>query len=312
VTEILYIHMWCCRWWMDLGLAQEIPVARDQVLKWYMWPMSILQGSSLSRYRIEITKIISLVYVVDDIFDLVGTLEELSLLTKAIKMWNTAAPDSLPSCMRSCYNALYTITNEIADMAQKEHGFNPVNHLRKAWAVLFDGFMAESKWLATKQRAPGAEDYLRNGVVTSGVPLIFAHLFYLLGQDHVASTNEDAAKPLSDDIPPAISCLAKILRLWDDLGSAKDEAQEGLDGSYRDLYLMENPSCTPADAEEYMRRLIKREWEELNRECFSRRTFSGSFAQACFNAARMVSVMYSYDKEQKLPVLEDYMRMLLL
>jgi len=300
------------RWWMDLGLAQEIPVARDQVLKWYMWPMSILQGSSLSRYRIEITKIISLVYVVDDIFDLVGTLEELSLLTKAIKMWNTAAPDSLPSCMRSCYNALYTITNEIADMAQKEHGFNPVNHLRKAWAVLFDGFMAESKWLATKQRAPGAEDYLRNGVVTSGVPLIFAHLFYLLGEDHVASTNEDAAKPLSDDIPPAISCLAKILRLWDDLGSAKDEAQEGLDGSYRDLYLMENPSCTPADAEEYMRRLIKREWEELNRECFSRRTFSGSFAQACFNAARMVSVMYSYDKEQNLPVLEDYMRMLLL
>ena len=64
--------------------------------------------------------------------------------------------------------------------------------------MLFDGFMAESKWLATKQRAPGAEDYLRNGVVTSGVPLIFAHLFYLLGQDHVASTNEDAAKPLSD------------------------------------------------------------------------------------------------------------------
>ena len=92
----------------------------------------------------------------------------------------------------------------------------------------------------------------------------------------------------------------------------QDEAQEGLDGSYRDFYLMENRSCTPEDAEAHMRRLIAREWEELNRECFSRRTFSGSFAQACFNAARMVSVMYSYDKEQKLPVLEDYMRMLLL
>ncbi|KAG2655597.1 hypothetical protein PVAP13_1KG026818 [Panicum virgatum] len=207
------------RWWMGLGLAQEIPVARDQVLKWYMWPMAVLQGSSFSRYRIEITKIISLVYVVDDIFDLVGTVEELSLFTKAVKMWNTAAPDSLPSCMRSCYNALYTITNEIADMAEKEHGFNPVNHLREAWEVLFDGFMVESKWLATGQ-APAEEDYLRNGVVTSGVPLIFAHVFYLLGQHHVTSTNEDAAK-LSDHTPPAIFCVAKILRLWDDLGSAK-------------------------------------------------------------------------------------------
>jgi (3S)-linalool synthase len=71
---------------MDLGLAQQIPVARDQVLKWYMWSMTGLQGCSFSRYRVEITKIISLVYVVDDIFDLIGTLEELSLFTKAIKM----------------------------------------------------------------------------------------------------------------------------------------------------------------------------------------------------------------------------------
>ncbi|CAO2033884.1 unnamed protein product [Urochloa humidicola] len=74
------------RWWKDLGLCHEIPVVRDQVLKFYMWPMTILQGSSLSTYRIEATKIISLVYVVDDIFDLVGTPEELSLFTEAIKI----------------------------------------------------------------------------------------------------------------------------------------------------------------------------------------------------------------------------------
>jgi len=50
----------------------------------------------------------------------------------AIGRWNTAATDSLPSFMRSCYMALYTVTNEIADMVEKEHGLNPVNHLRKA------------------------------------------------------------------------------------------------------------------------------------------------------------------------------------
>lgn len=94
------------------------------------------------------------------------------------------------------------------------------------WAVLFEGFMVESKWLAiTTDQSPAAEDYLRNAVVTSGVPLTFAHLFFLLGQDHHATTctNGDAAK-LSDHrivIPPAISCPAKILRLWDDMGSAK-------------------------------------------------------------------------------------------
>jgi len=71
---------------MGLGLAQEVPVARDQVLKWYMWSMTIIQGSSFSRYRVQLTKIISLIYVGDDLFDLVGTQEELSLFTKAVKM----------------------------------------------------------------------------------------------------------------------------------------------------------------------------------------------------------------------------------
>lgn len=92
----------------------------------------------------------------------------------------------------------------------------------------------------------------------------------------------------------------------------QDEAQEGLDGSYRDFYMMENLSCTQADAEEHMRGLIAREWEELNREGFSRRTFASRFTQVSLNAARMVGVMYSYDKDGRLLVLEDYARMLLL
>lgn len=87
----------------------------------------------------------------------------------------------------------------------------------------------------------------------------------------------------------------------------QDEAQEGLDGSYKDLYLLENPSCAPADAEEHMHSLITMEWEELNRECFKRRGFSSSFRQACLDTARMVSIMYGYNKEQRLPLLEDYL-----
>jgi hypothetical protein len=49
-----------------------------------------------------------------------------------IGRWNSTAAESLPSYMRSCYKALYTVTNEIADTAEKEHGLNHVNHLRKA------------------------------------------------------------------------------------------------------------------------------------------------------------------------------------
>ncbi|AQK60731.1 terpene synthase 2, chloroplastic-like [Zea mays] len=281
-----------------------LPCYECRVLKWYMWSMTALQGSSFSRFRVEMTKIISLVYVVDDIFDFVGTLEELSLFTEAVKMWDTVAADSLPSYMRSCYNALYTITNEIAEMAEKKHGLNSINHLRKAWATLFDGFMVEARWLAIDQ-VPTAEDYLRNGVVTSGVPLTFVHIFTLMGC-------EQSIEALIDQMPSVISCPAKILRLQDDMGSAKDEAQEGFDGSYRDFYLKENPRCNRNDAEAHMRSLIAREWEELNRECLYTRTFSSNCTRVCLNTARMIGVMYSYNKEQRLLVLEDYAKMLIL
>ncbi|XP_037455881.1 S-(+)-linalool synthase, chloroplastic-like isoform X2 [Triticum dicoccoides] len=237
------------RWWMDLGLAQDVPAARDQLLKW----------------------------------------------------WDLAAADSLPNYMISCYKALYTITNDIADMVRKEHGANPINHLRKAWATLFDGFMIEGKWLSTNQ-VPTSEDYLRNGIITSGAPLVFLHLFFMLGHDLTEGNK--------DNIHRVISCPAKIMRLWDDMGSAKDESQEGLDGSYKELYQRENPR---GDADGHMLDMIASEWECLNNECFSgmKLTLSHSFITASLNFARMVRVMYGYDDEQKLPILEDYTRMLL-
>ncbi|KAL5207926.1 hypothetical protein ABZP36_032361 [Zizania latifolia] len=93
----------------------------------------------------------------------------------------------------------------------------------------------------------------------------------------------------------------------------QDEAQEGIDGSYKELYLKENPGLSASEVEEHVRCLITSEWEELNRECFSRRTFSGGFTEAALNVSRMVGVMYAYDggEQRRLPVLDDYIRMLL-
>lgn len=180
---------------------------------------------------------------------------------------------------------------------------NPISQLRNAWETLFDGFLLERKWLSSNQ-VPSPEDYLRNGIITSGVPLIFLHLFFMLGHD---LTELDG-----DNIPRVIYCSATIVRLRDDMGSAKDEMQEGFDGSYKEMYLRENPH---GDAEEHMLEMIADEWEELNRECFSRARsscLSPSFLLASLNLARMTSIIYGYDNEQRLPVLEDYIGMLLL
>uniref|UniRef100_A0ACD5V8R0 Uncharacterized protein n=1 Tax=Avena sativa TaxID=4498 RepID=A0ACD5V8R0_AVESA len=291
------------RWWMGLGLAQEIPATRDQLLKWYMFPLTIVEGQAFSRYRIETTKVIALVSIVDDIFDVVATQEELSRFTEAIKMWDLAAADSLPSYMRSCYSALYTITNDIGDLVEREHGLYPMDQLKKAWATLFDAFLVESRWLSADQD-PSPDEYLSNGIITTGAPLALLHLFFMIGHD---PSTAGSANLTASHMPRIISCPSKILRLWDDMGSAKHEAKEGLDGSYKVLYRKKNPD---GDTEGHMLALIQSEWEELNRECFSRRSYPPSLNQVSLNFARMVT-QFGYDDEQRLPVVEDYLRMFL-
>lgn len=84
------------------------------------------------------------------------------------------------------------------------------------WASLCNAYLVEAKWLASKE-SPKTEEYLKNGIVTSGVHVTLVHLFFLLG---LGSSSEQNAKMLQD-ISGIISSVATILRLWNDLGSSK-------------------------------------------------------------------------------------------
>ncbi|KAL6333148.1 hypothetical protein AAG906_028331 [Vitis piasezkii] len=155
------------KWWKDLGLAKELKFARNQPLKWYMWPLAVLPDPSLSEQRVELTKPISLVYIIDDIFDVHGTLDELTLFTEAVNRWEYAAVEQLPDYMKICFNALNGITNEISSKVYNDHGWNPMESLRKA--------VLEAKWFADGH-VPKADEYLKNGVISSGVHVVLVHM----------------------------------------------------------------------------------------------------------------------------------------
>ncbi|XWS12765.1 hypothetical protein CRYUN_Cryun37aG0118400 [Craigia yunnanensis] len=292
-------------WWKELGLAKELEFARDQPLKWYIWSMACLTDPSLSEQRIDLTKPISLIYIIDDIFDVYGTLDELTLFTQAVDRWDYSATDRLPDYMKICFKALDDITDEISHKVYKEHGRNPVNSLRKAWATLFRAFLVEAQWFGSG-KLPMAKQYLENGIISSGVHIVLVHIFYLLGH---GLTNQNVE--LIDNGPAIISSTATILRLWDDLGSAKDENQHGHDGSYVDCFMKEHQGIAVESVRKYVIHMISDAWKGLNHECLSPNPFSLYFSKASLNIARMVPLMYSYDENQCLPSLEEYMKSLL-
>ncbi|RWR93550.1 S-+-linalool synthase [Cinnamomum micranthum f. kanehirae] len=267
------------QWWRDLGLSQELRFARDQPLKWYMWSLAVLPNPKFSKYRIELTKPIALVYIIDDIYDVYGKPDELVLFTEAINRWDPSDISQLPTYMKICFMALHGVTNELAYMVLKEHGWNPINSLRQKWRDLCNAFLVEAKWFAEGD-LPKADEYLRNGVTSSGVAAVLVHLFFLVGHG--------------------------ITRESVDL----DENQDGYDGSYLECYMKENVASLES-TQRHVRHLISNAWKELNKESLSPYPFSQTFVQASLNTARMVQVMYSYNKDQRLPMLEQHIISLL-
>lgn len=65
-------------------MGNELQYARNQPLKWYIWSLACLTDPTFSEERVELTKPISLIYILDDIFDIYGTLDELTLFTEAV------------------------------------------------------------------------------------------------------------------------------------------------------------------------------------------------------------------------------------
>ncbi|RDY05319.1 hypothetical protein CR513_10866, partial [Mucuna pruriens] len=127
-NEIIQVY----KWWKDLGMAKEVKFARYQPLKWYMWPMACFTDPRFSEQRIELTKPIALIYVIDDIFDVYGTLDQLTIFTDAVNRWELAGTEQLPDFMKKCLSVLYDITNDFAEKIYKKHGLNPIDSLKRS------------------------------------------------------------------------------------------------------------------------------------------------------------------------------------
>ncbi|KAJ4952024.1 hypothetical protein NE237_028856 [Protea cynaroides] len=268
VTDDASFYHIYVRWWREMGLLQELKFARNQPFKWYLWSLIALPDPKHSQ-RIKLTKPISLVYIIDDIFDVNGTLDELIHFTShrlSHCIFYVPPIEELPEYMKICFKALDNITNEISKEVLKEHGWNPISIPQKVWASLCDAFIIEAKWFASKW----------HGVISSGVPLILTRLFFLLGQ---SLTKE------------SIYCLEH--------NSAHDEDQEGHDGLYIACYMKEHGVYSIESPQDHIFCMILDSWKQLNRECLSKDLFSPIFKRASLNVEMMVPLMYIVTKTTK-------------
>ncbi|GAY65207.1 hypothetical protein CUMW_239390 [Citrus unshiu] len=102
-------------WWKDTGLGEKLSFARNRLVASFLWSMGIAFEPQFAYCRRVLTISIALITVIDDIYDVYGTLDELEIFTDAVARWDiNYALKHLPGYMKMCFLALYNFVNEFA------------------------------------------------------------------------------------------------------------------------------------------------------------------------------------------------------
>ncbi|KAD6795690.1 hypothetical protein E3N88_06586 [Mikania micrantha] len=281
-------------WWRHMDLASKLTFARDRPIECFLWTVGLLPEPKYSTIRIELAKTISILLVIDDIFDTYGSYDDLIQFTKAIQRWDLEAMEQLPEYMKICYMALYNTTNEICFVIQKNHGLSVLPYLRKTWIDTIQAMMVEAEWVR-RGHTPNLKDYIENGITTAGTYMALVHLFFLIGE----GVTEENTRYLIHSYPRFFSDAGKILRLWDDLGTSKEEQERGDISSSIQLLMRENNITNEKDGRKQIMQLIQTSWKQLNEALVEPNMFPLSIIKVALNMSRASQVVYQHDDDDE-------------
>ncbi|KAG2689096.1 hypothetical protein I3760_09G124200 [Carya illinoinensis] len=234
------------RWWKSTGLG-ELSFVRDGVVENFLWTVGF--GA--------------LITIIDDAYDIYGTLEELELFTKVVERFLS-------------FLNLYNSVNELALDTLKEKGFNIIHYLKKGWADLCRAYLMEAKWYYSGY-TPSLQEYIEIEWLSIRSPLLLVHSYF------------SVTNPITKETLDLLEDYPNIIRLQTTLS----QFERGDNPKSIQCY-MNDTGASEEDAREYIWNLISATWKKYNEELAASSPFCEAFIQIGLNFARMSQCMYQY------------------
>ncbi|KAL5802601.1 hypothetical protein ACOSQ4_030906 [Xanthoceras sorbifolium] len=273
------------RWWIDLDFARKLPFARDRLVECYFWVLGVFFEPEYILARKIVTKVISIYSVVDDIYDVYGTIEELELFTSAIERWDIGAMDQLPEYMKCCYEAFLDVYGEIENDMANQGKLYCLQYVKETMKDVVRHYLLESKWY-DQRYVPTMEEYMGVALVTSCYTMVPATSF--LGMGDIV-TKEAFEWVLSK--PKMTKGASVVCRLMDDIVSHKFEQKRGHVASSVECYMKQH-GATEEEACNELRKLVTNAWKDMNEECLLPTAVPMPLLMRVLNLARVIDVMY--------------------
>ncbi|KAI9081599.1 hypothetical protein K1719_036485 [Acacia pycnantha] len=277
-----------CKWWNSLDVQKNLPYARNRIVESYFWSLAACSEPQYSKGRSITTKGICLITIIDDTFDVYGTIDELELFTSGIERWDTSCLDDLPGYMKLIYNEILNMFGEIDDEVKGKEGRSSYNvdYLIKDFKSIVEAYMAEARWL-DRNKIPTVEEYLNVSALTACTAFMSMSHFICMGDIFVT---EDIFK-WAQSQPKIIQATNIIGRLMSDIVSSEFERKREHIASSVECCMKEQ-GVTRSVAVDELRKMVKSEWKDINEECLKPTQVPISFLMIVLNFARFLDVIY--------------------
>ncbi|KAK3421192.1 hypothetical protein EUGRSUZ_H04978 [Eucalyptus grandis] len=274
------------RWWKDLDGERKFPFARNRLVELYFWMSGVYFEPEYEATREILTKVMVIVSIFDDVYDIYATLEELELFTKAIERWAVDAKDGLPEYMQVCYETLLDLYDEIGYEVTRKDNHTPLlckrvmkNHMRT--------YLAQAKWFQ-QNYVPTMEEYLPIASLSIGCELLLGTSF--LGMGDVVTKSYFDWLLLSDN--KMVKASAVISRLMNDIAGHKFEQERGHTASSVECF-MKQYKVTEQEAKDALRKQVINAWKDMNKELCHPTSVPKPLLVRILNFARVFHVVYN-------------------
>ncbi|XP_058105575.1 sesquiterpene synthase TPS3-like [Magnolia sinica] len=274
-------------WWDSMDLARKLGFFRDRLMESFLLSVGLLDEPKYSEWRKAITKAINMITVIDDIYDVYGSLDELELFTDAVNGWDLRLIDQLPEYMKLAYMVLINTANEMTYITLKETGWNAVDFVKEKWVTLCNNYIIEARWFH-KGHIPTMEEYLKISTITAGATITMAQAYTFTEPPK----SKDELVQI-DHTLKLLSLSSLIFRLCDDLGTSKAEQLRGDVPKSVECYMHET-GVSEEVAQEHIKDLMSNAWKELNEESFKDAPFGRTFANVIIYGARLGVCTYRH------------------
>ncbi|KAK3409325.1 hypothetical protein EUGRSUZ_J01451 [Eucalyptus grandis] len=296
------------RWWMGLDFKSKLPFARDRLVEGYFWILGVHFEPELAPVRRMMTKVIAMTSVLDDIYDVYGTYEELELFTRAVQRWDIDCINELPEYMQVFYKALIDVYVEIGEKLACTGRSYGLDYAKEAMKRQARSYFAEAKWLH-QQHKPTMDEYMSVALVSSGYPLLAITSF--VGMQDIV-TKDDLDWLFND--PKILKASTVICRLMDDLATHKfEQGREHADSAVQ--CYMKQYNVTEQEAENDLRKQVDDAWKDLNEECLCPTAVAKPLLMGILNLTRVMDVLYKDGGDHYTNphiMLKDYIRSVLM